>query len=122
MYIKTSLCRTPDDKVSPVHLAAQQPCTPAQPGALLQDSSPACKASTEYISSDLEQKWLKNAAEWEKNFCGNMAASDDSTKVWVEVMAEHAKLQEQYISSNTSPAEVRVYPGRLLGLQLIGRG
>jgi hypothetical protein len=36
-----------------------------------------------------------------------MAASENDTKVWLDVLAEHTALQEQYVGANTSPAEVR---------------
>jgi hypothetical protein len=39
-----------------------------------------------------------------------MAAFEDGTKVWLDVLAEHTALQEQYLSTDTSPAEVRHLP------------
>lgn len=42
-----------------------------------------------------------------QDFCNNMAASENGTKVWLDVLAQHTALQEQYVNTDTSPAEVR---------------
>lgn len=49
-----------------------------------------CKvASTEYHSSDLEQAWLQNAAEWTKDYCKVITKPTQQTAVqtWVKTLA-----------------------------------
>lgn len=72
----------------------------------------ACKVSTQYLPSDLEQLWVKNVAAWEADFCNHMAEVENSTRVWLDTLTELRKAQAQYQNANTSPAEVRQGKGQ----------
>lgn len=49
---------------------------------------------------------MQNVAEWQDDYCNHMAAVEDSTRVWLDTLAQHTKLQEDK-ATGQSPAEVR---------------
>lgn len=72
--------------------------------------SSACKVSTRYLPSDLEQTWMKHAAAWGADFCNHMTEVENSTRVWLDTLAQHTQLQGKQ-TEGQSPAEVRAAKG-----------
>jgi hypothetical protein len=58
------------------------------------------------VPSRLEEQWVANAAAWEADFCSHMDGVEDSTRVWLDTLAEHTQLQKDK-TAGQSPAEVR---------------
>jgi hypothetical protein len=66
----------------------------------------ACKVSTIYVPSDLEQAWLTNAKNWSHDFCSNMVAHNPAVNVWVNTLTRLTSLQPQHRTAVKSPAQV----------------
>lgn len=116
MSVACNVAQPPDRVAAPVslcrcsgapRLAGSVLRLPLSPSKIGSTSPAACKVSTKYEPSDLERLWVAYAGPWADNFCSHMAPLDNSTRVWVDTLAEHARLQTQYRQDdNTSPAEV----------------
>lgn len=66
-----------------------------------------CNQTTEYLPSDLEQLWLSNVATWEQQFCNSLQALENSTRVWLDTLAQLTSMQEQHMQQgDKSPAQV----------------
>jgi hypothetical protein len=46
-----------------------------------------CKVSSQYVSSELEQAWLDGISTWQKDYCKNLAPTEQLTQEWLKANA-----------------------------------
>lgn len=75
--------------------------------AVKRDPATACNPEvvTQYFSSDLEQAWLDNAAEWEKDYCNVIAKPNQQrgVKIWMDTLAKASSSSSSNVGHGCDP-------------------